>query len=64
MGWVVDHLQAVRIEMARTVDHLVAVSVHTDIDRVDDRQTLFIVEGLASQLVERMIKRQSEQNGH
>lgn len=51
MRRVVDHLQAVRIEMTRTVDDLVAVSVHTDVNRVDDRKALLIVERLTSHLV-------------
>ena len=59
MGRVVDCFQTVRIEMGRTVDHLVVVSVHTDVDRIDDRKTLVIVQRLTSHLVER--KRQSEQ---
>lgn len=51
MRWIVDHLQAVRLEIGRTVDDFAARSVHTDVDGVDNRDALFIVNGLATHLV-------------
>ena len=51
-----DHIQAVRFEVHRTVDELAGRWVHTEVDGIDDRYMLLVIERFASYLVHHIRK--------